>query len=73
MITIDNNYQQQIEANIEEEFTYYEETVGKTDSYTVEITDGVFLITEYKEDWIWEHIHLFETLLRRTAANIINQ
>jgi len=52
MITIDNNYQQQIEANIEEEFTYYEETVGKTNSYTVEITDGLFLVTEYKEDLI---------------------
>jgi len=51
MITIDNNYQQQYETMLEEEFHYYE-NIGKTESYTVEITDGVFLITEYKEDWI---------------------
>jgi len=51
MITIDNNYQQQYETMLEEEFHYYE-NIGKTESYTVEITDGVFLITEYKEGWI---------------------
>ena len=51
MITIDNNYQQQIEANIEEEFTYYEE-IGKTDSVTVEIQNGEIVITDYIEDLI---------------------
>lgn len=51
MITIDNNYQQQYETMLEEEFYYYEK-IGKTDSYTVEIQNGEIVITDYIEDLI---------------------